>query len=186
MWTVAFAPRYNNGLCWAVGFALTDSKWRFCPKAACAAVHGLGSRSPSCRSNANEHTCKKRHALLSMRFIKMSQAWFKPLERHICDPYFAGLFFLSQLLLTVFSCLILVLPDNNLALYTWKLFTLLFILTDMVNDTEQMIKWKDEKHNNNNNNSMVIGHKITVSHKEAVLAIQYFNDKITILNEKDA
>lgn len=33
---------------------------------------------------------------------------------------------------------------------------------------------------------MVIGHKITVSHKEAVLAIQYFNDKITILNEKDA
>lgn len=145
MWMVAFAPRYDNGLCWAVRFALTDSKWRICPKAACAAVHGLGSRSPSSKGNASVHTelwntCKKRYALLSMKFIKMSQAWFKPFMRHICDPYFAGLFFLSQLLLTVFSCLILVLPDNNLALYTWKLFTLLFILTDVVNDTEQMIK----------------------------------------------
>jgi len=56
------------------------------------------------------------------------------------------------LLLTVFSCFILVLPDNNLAL---KLFTLLLILTDMITNTEQMIQLKDEKHNNYNK-SMVI------------------------------
>jgi len=27
-----------------------------------------------------------------MKFIQMSQAWFKPSESQICDPYFTGLF----------------------------------------------------------------------------------------------
>lgn len=182
---VAFAPRYNNGLCWAVRFALTDSKWRFCPKAACAAIHGQSSRSPSCKGNASVrtelwNTCKKRYALLSVKFIKMSQAWFKPLVRHICDPYFAGLFFpFPTVAYSVF------LFDLGI---TWQQFGTIYL--KIVHSTfhshrcGQRYRTNDKKHDNNNN-SMVIGHKITVSHKKAVLAIQYFNDKIMILNEKD-
>lgn len=50
----------------------------------------------------------------------------------------------------------------------------------MVNDTEQMIKAKDEKHNNYNNISMV--KKLQHLTKRQ---FYHFNDKTTQLNDKD-